>query len=375
MKYQRIVIKIGTSTLTGGGAKIQMPRMIDLVRQLCALKERGVDVLLVTSGAVAAGRELLQFPVLSKHVPRKQMLSSIGQPRLMSMYMDLFAMYGSVAAQVLLTRSDLVHRTGYLNARNTMELLLRQGVVPIVNENDTIATDEIRLGDNDTLSAHIAGLISADLLVLMTDLDGLYDADPRMNLDATIVSIIDSAEIPPKIWTAAGGSKTDLGTGGMLTKVRAADIARRMGTIVKIVNGSQPDCLLQIADGALFGTTFTATNTVLESRKRYLMSGYRADGAGIVVDDGACSALERGKSLLPAGIADVRGAFERGDTVRILRLDESEVAIGMANYGREDVLRIRGKRAEEIESVLGYSFEDEVIHHDNMIFDREGNGA
>lgn len=375
MKYQRIVIKIGTSTLTGGGAKIQMPKVIDLVRQLCALKDRGADVLLVTSGAVAAGRELLEYPVLSKHVPRKQMLSSIGQPRLMSMYMDLFSMYGSVAAQVLLTRSDLVHRMGYLNARNTIELLLQQGVVPVINENDTIATDEIRLGDNDTLSAHIAGLIGADLLILMTDLDGLYDADPRTNPDANFVSVVDGTEIPEKIWQSAGGSKTDLGTGGMLTKIRAADIARRMGTIVKIVNGAQPDCLLQIADGASFGTTFIATNTVLESRKRYLISGFRADGSGIVVDDGACSAIERGKSLLPAGVTDVRGTFERGDTVRILRLDGSEIGIGMANYSREDLLKIHGKQAEDIESVLGYSFGDEVVHHDNMIFDREGNGA
>ena len=373
MGTDRYVVKVGTSSLTGGSTKIDMPRLIDLVRQLTVLKKRGIEILLVSSGAVAAGRELLNDPAFSKHVPRKQMLSSIGQPRLMSIYMDVFAMYGAVAAQVLLTRRDLVHRTGYLNARNTIELLLEHGVIPILNENDTTATDEIRLGDNDTLSAYISGLTGAGMLILMTDQEGLFTADPSRHADVALIPRVDGGEIPADIWSAAGGSANGLGTGGMTTKVRAADIARRMGTVVKIVDGNIPDCLLKIADGEDFGTTFTATQSTLESRKRYLLSGYRADGAAIVIDSGAASALRNGKSLLPAGVRNVVGTFERGETVRIADPEGREIAIGMTNYSYDDVLKLCGCKANEIEGVLGYSFADEIVHRDHMIFDRENN--
>ena len=261
------------------------------------------------------------------------MLSAIGQPRLMAIYHELFSIYGELTAQVLLTRSDLIHRTGYLNARGTMGLLLENGVIPIVNENDAIATDEIRLGDNDTLSAHIAGLVGAEILVLMTDQDGLFDDDPGKNPAASLVRRVVEAEIPDRIWAAAGGSRSGLGTGGMLTKVRAADIARRMGTTVRIVNGAVPDCLLKVADGEDFGTTFIPTRSVRESRKRYLLSGYRADGAAVIVDRGAAEALAQGKSLLPAGVRAVVGEFDRGDTIRILDDAGVELAVGTTNYG------------------------------------------
>lgn len=373
MSSNRYVVKIGTSTLTGGSTKVDMPRLIDLVRQLTALKKRGIEVLLVSSGAIAAGRELLHDPAFSKHVPRKQMLSSIGQPRLMSIYMDIFAMYGAVAAQVLLTRRDIVNRTGYLNARNTIELLLSHGVIPILNENDTTATDEIRLGDNDTLSAYVSGLAGAGMLILMTDQDGLFTTNPTSHADAALISRVEGSEIPAEIWMAAGGTSTGLGTGGMATKVRAADIARRMGTVVKIVDGNIPDCLLKIADGEEFGTTFSPIRSTLESRKRYLLSGYRADGSAIIVDAGAAAALRNGKSLLPAGIRDASGAFERGETVRIVDPKGREIAIGMTNYSCGDVAKLSGCQAGEIERVLGYSFGDEVVHHDHMIFDREEN--
>lgn len=371
MGFKRIVVKIGTSTVTGGSKKVDMPQMIDLVRQLSLIKDSGADVVLVSSGAVATGRELLGYPNLSKHVPGKQMLASIGQPRLMSIYMNLFDMYGSIAAQILLNRKDTIQRTSYLNARNTLELLFEQRVIPIVNENDTTATDEIRLGDNDTLSAYVSGMIGADLLILMTDTPGLFDCDPCENPDARLIEYVDSPEIPDAVWNSAGGSKSGLGTGGMLTKVRAADIARRMGATVKIVDGKIPNCLPRIVAGETFGTTFTAVHSILDSRKRYLLSGYRADGAAIMVDAGAARALLNGKSLLPAGITGVSGTFQRGDTVRILQPDGHEVATGMANYNWQDITQLVGKQASEIEMILGYSYADEIVHHDNMVFYQE----
>lgn len=370
MTRRRIVLKIGTSTVTGGTKEINRPNLVDLVRQLSTLRKRGFEVILVSSGAVAAGREALQGSVFPKHVPAKQMLSAIGQPRLMAIYHELFSIYGELTAQVLLTRSDLIHRTGYLNARGTMGLLLENGVIPIVNENDAIATDEIRLGDNDTLSAHIAGLVGAEILVLMTDQDGLFDDDPGKNPSASLVRRVVEAEIPDRIWAAAGGSRSGLGTGGMLTKVRAADIARRMGTTVRIVNGAVPDCLLKVADGEDFGTTFIPTRSVRESRKRYLLSGYRADGAAVIVDRGAAEALAQGKSLLPAGVRAVVGEFDRGDTIRILDDAGAELAVGTTNYGAQDVARLVGRHADEIEEILGYSFADEMIHRDFMIDSR-----
>ena len=374
MTRRRIVLKIGTSTVTGGTKEINRPNLVDLVRQLSTLRKRGFEVILVSSGAVAAGREALQGSVFPKHVPAKQMLSAIGQPRLMAIYHELFSIYGELTAQVLLTRSDLIHRTGYLNARGTIGLLLENGVIPIVNENDAIATDEIRLGDNDTLSAHIAGLVGAELLVLMTDQDGLFDGDPGKNPSALLVRRVAEAEIPDRIWAAAGGSRSGLGTGGMLTKVRAADIARRMGTTVRIVNGAVPDCLLKVADGEDFGTTFIPTRSIRESRKRYLLSGYRADGAAVIVDRGAAEALAQGKSLLPAGVRAVVGEFDRGDTIRILDDAGAELAVGTTNYGAQDAARLVGRQADEIEAILGYSFADEMIHRDFMIDSRCAEG-
>ncbi len=367
MSYHRIVVKIGTSTLTGGSNHLDMPRIIDLVRQISWMKSRKIQVSLVSSGAVAAGRELLNYPHLSKHIPGKQMLSAIGQPRLMSIYSELFHMYGHVAAQILLTRNDFVQRKSYLNARNTLEGLLDQGVMPIINENDAISTEEIRLGDNDTMSAFVSGLVGADLLILLTDQEGLFDMNPETNNDARIFETIDAAEIPAIVWEAAGGSHTGMGTGGMLTKVRAADIARRMGTTIMIANGSIEDVLIRIAAGERFGTVFRPTNTILESRKRYLLTGFRSNQAFIQLDEGAEKAVLRGKSLLPAGIIAVSGEFDRGDTIRMLGMHGDEVAIGMTNYSAEEVQKVCGAKANEVEAILGYSFADEVIHQDNMI--------
>ncbi len=367
MAYERIVIKVGTSTLTGGSNHLDKPRLVDLARQLSVIASHGTMVTLVSSGAVAAGRELLNYPHLSKHIPGKQILASVGQPYLMSIYMDLFKIYNLAAAQILLTRNDFIHRKSYLNARNTIEGLLGQHVIPIINENDTVSTDEIRVGDNDMLSAYVSGLIGADLLVLLTDQDGLFDMNPELHAEAKLIDLVDGVEIPSFVWEAAGGSLTGMGTGGMLTKVRAADVARRMGTPVMIANGTIPDVLLRIAAGERFGTVFRATNTVLESRKRYLLTGFRSNEAAIILDSGATQAIKRGKSLLPAGIIGVQGEFDRGDTVRLVNNDGEEIAVGLVNYSASEIQKICGAKASEIETILGYTYADEVVHQDNMI--------
>jgi glutamate 5-kinase len=233
----RIVIKLGTSSLTNGTTHIAPPFLIDLARQVSQLQTNGHQVVLVSSGAMAAGREKLNFPRLPKDMPAKQMLAAIGQPRLMALYEQIFGLYGMVVAQILLTRADLSHRRRYLNARNTLVALLMQNVIPIINENDTVATEEIRVGDNDNLSALAANLIDADTLILLTDQDGLFTADPRSNPNAELVQTISDEHIPETVWQSAGGTKSGLGTGGMLTKIQAADLARRSGTSCIIANG------------------------------------------------------------------------------------------------------------------------------------------
>lgn len=368
MPYQRMVIKVGTSTLTAGKPLLSQPHILELVRQLTHLQTEGVQVVLVTSGAIAAGREVLQFPELPKHIPAKQMLAAVGQPRLMELYTQLFRIYGMPVSQVLLTRSDLSARRSYLNARNTLEALLAHGIVPIVNENDAVATEEIRVGDNDNLSALVANLIEADLLVLLTDQPGLFTSDPRRNGDARLVEEVAGPEIPEEIWQMAGGSGTGLGTGGMLTKLRAADLARRSGTAVIIAQGSLPDVLLRIASGERIGTFFYPAESTVESRKRFLLAGIKTSRGILVVDDGAAQALRQGASLLPAGLVSVRGKFDRGDAVRIATRDGRELAVGLANYGPDDLTRLRGQRTDQIETILGYTFGDEVVHHNNLVF-------
>lgn len=363
---QRIVIKLGTSTLTGGGVNISPPCLVDLARQVTALQARGCQVTLVSSGAIAAGREALGFPALPRHLPAKQMLAAVGQPRLMAVYQQYFAIYGARVAQVLLTRADFTDRRGYLNARHTFEALLKHGVIPIVNENDTIATEEIRFGDNDNLSAQVANLVEADLLFLLTDQDGLYTADPRQSPAATLIREVGPEPYPEELWLSAGGTVNGLGTGGMLTKLQAADLARHAGTMVVIARGSEPNILLRLADGEALGTRMVPVVNKLEARKRYILSGSRAAGE-IQVDAGAARALAHGGSLLPAGMARVSGDFERGDTVRITTSDERTIAVGLASYPSMDLARLCGRHSAEIEALLGYTFGDEVIHRNNMI--------
>ncbi|CAG0927504.1 glutamate 5-kinase [Thermoflexales bacterium] len=366
MTFHRLVVKCGTSTLTAGTPRLAPPRLVELAQQVAQLRSQTYDIVVVSSGAVAAGRERLSLTQLPKDLPVKQMLSAIGQPRLMALYEQIFALYGLTIAQVLLTRIDLADRRRYLNSRNTLTALLEHGIIPIVNENDTVATEEIRVGDNDNLSALVANLIDADLLVLLTDQPGLYTADPELNPTAQLVAEVTEADIPPALWQAAGGATTRLGTGGMITKLQAADLARRSGTTVVIASGSEPSVLARIVAGEKLGTWFQPVVTSLESRKRYILAGGHAVGYARV-DEGAVQALHHGRSLLPVGVVAVEGTFERGDTIQVLNATGREIARGLVNYDSDDLARLRGHQSTEIETILGYTYGDEVIHRNNLV--------
>ncbi len=315
--FHRIVLKLGTSTLTAGTPRLSSPHLVELARQVAAIRSTGGEVIIVSSGAIAAGRERLNFKQLPKGLPAKQMLAAIGQPRLMALYEQIFGLYGLVVAQVLLTRADLENRRRYLNSRNTLMALIAQDVIPIINENDTVATEEIRVGENDNLSAMVSNLIEADLLVLLTDQAGLYTADPRRDLQARLVNLVEGPEIPTELWQMAGGSASGLGTGGMLTKLQAADLARRGGATVVIAQGSDLTILSRLIAGEYSGTRFMPSGTALDSRKRYLLAGGPPAGS-LIVDEGAVRALRRGNSLLPVGVLAVEGEFERGDPVLVV---------------------------------------------------------
>lgn len=364
---KRIVVKVGTSTLTSGREELFLPGILEIVRQLAALNSQGYEVILVSSGAIAAGRELMQKQDNPPQIPAKQMLAAIGQPRLMEIYAQLFRIYGLYVAQVLLTRSDLARRRGYINARNTLTGLIEQGIIPIVNENDAVATEEIRVGDNDNLSALVANLVEADMLILLTDQAGLYTNDPRNDPDAKLISEINGGEIPEHVWHSAGGTSTGLGTGGMLTKIKAADMARRTGTTVVIARGDERDILSKVIQKKSAGTRITALLSKVESRKRYMLSGMKTSCSVIVLDNGAIQALKNGNSLLPIGILSVKGKFERGDIVQIAQEEGRNVALGLSNYDSKDVKKISHRKSDEIERVLGYTFGDEVIHRSNLV--------
>ncbi len=361
----RIVLKIGTSTLTGGSKNLNLPCIISIVQQISVLIAQGKHVVLVSSGAIAAGRERLENPDLPKTIPAKQMLAAVGQLRLMAIYEQLFEIYGHKVAQILLTREDISERKRYINARGTLEALLDQGLIPIINENDTVATDEIRIGDNDNLSALVATMIEADLLILLTDQDGLFTADPNKDKSANLIERIDSPEIPEFVWKAAGGSRTRLGTGGMLTKLQAAETSRRSGTLVVIARGNVPNVIVDLAGGAKIGTRILPVVDKLESRKRFMLAGAKPR-TSIRVDLGAAKAVAAGGSLLPVGVIMSTGLFERGDIVKVKDPDGKDIAIGLMNYGSSDIQKIKGKQSGEIEHILGYAYGEEVIHHNNM---------
>lgn len=366
MQAQRIVVKLGTSTLTAGTRTLKRQHMLNIVTQLNALLEAGHEVILVSSGAQAAGRERLNFPDLPKSLPAKQMLSAIGQSRLMAIYSDLFDIYERVVAQVLLTRDDLNDRARYLNARDTLITLIERRIVPIINENDTVATEEIRVGDNDNLSAMVASALEADWLIMLTDQQGLYTADPRYDVSARLIPVVE--RIDEGVLALAGGAGSQVGTGGMITKLQAAQVATRSGVQTVIANGKIPKVLERlIVDGEALGTRFLPTGTHLESRKRWLLTG-KPQGA-LVVDEGARRALcaREGASLLPVGIREVRGEFARGDEVAVLALDGIELGRGLSNYDSAALRQLRGQQSARISEILGYSYGDSAIHRNNLV--------
>ncbi len=370
VSYHRIVVKLGTTLLTSGRDHLDLAVMATLVEQLVALHGRGRQVIVVSSGAVAAGRERLRrLPPGGVHgTPLKQVLASIGQSHLMSTYETLFSRHGITIAQALLTRDSLVDRAGYLNARNTLLALCEMGVICIVNENDVVAVEELgerRFGDNDNLSAMVANLVDADVLVILTDTGGLYTADPRTHPDAILIPRVET--IDDAIEALAGGTVSGQGVGGMATKVEAARLATCSGVEVVVAAGREPDVLLRLDSGERIGTLFVAPASRLESRKRWMASGLASHGR-IVVDRGAVSALKKGTgSLLPAGVTAVQGSFKRGDIVDIVADGGIRIASGIVNYDSGDVDRIRGRRTDQMTGLLEHVYGDEVVHRNNMV--------
>ncbi len=363
-----IVVKLGTSTLTDENHALSRPRMLEITRQLVLLRQEGFGVVVVTSGAVSAGREVMAKKRSDRSLPLKQMLASIGQVRLMHLWSEFFANYRVVVGQVLLSRSDFVNRVHYLNIRDTLLTLLSHGVIPIVNENDVVAVKRMRFGDNDTLSALVANLIDADLLALMTDQEGLFTADPRLDPTAKLIPIV--AKIEEGHLLAATGSGTAVGTGGMATKLTAARLAVESGTEVVIASSLAHDSIIRVAHGETMGTRFVARHQPLESRKRWLLA--EEPQGGIIIDPGAELSLKaRGSSLLPKGVVQVVGTFNRGALVDILSNEGHRVAVGLASYSSEELERIIGLHSKEIEKTLGYSRGDEVVHRDQLTMMRQ----
>ncbi|MCO5182936.1 MAG: glutamate 5-kinase [Anaerolineae bacterium] len=366
--YQRIVVKLGTSVLTGGTPHLNRPHMVELARQCKVLYEGGHDIIICSSGAIAAGRERLGFPDVTASVTTKQMLAAVGQSRLMLMWEQFFEIYGIDVGQILLTRADVESRGRYLNARETFRALLARRIVPIVNENDAVATDEIKVGDNDNLSALVAILVEADLLLLLTDQPGLFTADPRSNPDAELIPEV--RHIDATLKALAGGSGTTLGVGGMATKLASADIARRAGIDVVIASGRAPNIINRLASGEAMGTKFPALETPLESRKQWILAGPKPTGT-LYLDAGAVHALAgNGRSLLPAGIVRVSGEFQRGDTVALVADSadlRQEIARGIVRYSHDELAQLTGCQSAEIEARLGYTYGSVAVHRNDLI--------
>jgi glutamate 5-kinase len=366
--YRRIVAKFGTSLLTAGTNRLNPERMTDLVGQIARLHRQGVEIVIVTSGAIAAGREKLGLTKKAKGVALKQVLASVGQGRLMNVYEDLFGQHNITVGQALLTKSVLVDRAGYLNTRNTLLALLEMGVIPIINENDVVAVDEIRearFGDNDNLSAMVANLIDADLLFILTDIDGLYTADPNKEPDAKMIPLVE--KIDAKIESLVSGSTSGLGTGGMVTKIEAAKLAVKSGVTVVIANGGEKDVLVRVANAEAIGTRFLPVKNKLDSRERWMLSGLSTRGK-VTVDDGAATALKKKNcSLLAAGIIEVEGNFQRGDIVDICDRQGSRLGSGITNYAFSEVQSIKGAHSENITDLLGYDSGSEVVHRNNLV--------
>jgi glutamate 5-kinase len=368
LPYKRIVVKFGTNLLTAGSNCLNTDIMSSLVSQVASLHNQGIELLIVSSGAIAAGRYKLKITKEPKGIPYKQTLASVGQSRLMNIYEKLFEHYGITIAQALLTKADLSDRAGYLNARNTLLALFDLNVICIVNENDVVAIDEIqeaKFGDNDNLSAMVANLIDADLLIILTDTPGLFSADPQRFSDACLIYEVDT--IDSKIEHLAADTPGNIGTGGMLTKIEAAKLATTSGVTMIIADGRFPEVILKLAAGETIGTRFLSSISKIESRKRWMLSGLCVRGK-VFIDPGAANALKKKKgSLLAAGIERVEGKCRRGDIVNIYDSHDIHIGCGISNYNSTDIERIKGTHSGHIAEILGYDYGSEVVHRNNLV--------
>jgi glutamate 5-kinase len=362
---KRWVVKIGSALLTADGKGLDRGAMGVWVEQMVALREAGVELVLVSSGAVAAGMSQLGWNKRPSAMNELQAAASLGQMRLVQAWESSFGEHGKHTAQILLTHDDLSDRKRYLNARSTLRTLVDLGVVPVINENDTVVTDEIRFGDNDTLAALVANLVEADLLVILTDRDGMFDADPRHNPDAQL--IFEARADDPALDAVAGSTGGALGRGGMQTKLRAARLAARSGAHTIIIGGRIERVLDRLKAGERLGTLLSPERGMLAARKQWLAGHLQTRGT-LVLDEGAVQALRQAnKSLLPVGVKTVQGSFRRGEMVICVGPDGHEVARGLANYSALEAQKIIGQPSDAIEALLGYSAEPELVHRDNLV--------
>jgi len=362
---KRIVVKVGTSTLTHETGKLNLHRIDLLLREIADLKNQGKEMILVSSGAIAAGLGKLGWNNKPDSIPEKQAVAAIGQGVLMHIYEKLFAEYGQVMGQVLLTKENSVQHHQYIHSRNSLLAQLSLGAIPVINENDAVAVDEIKIGDNDNLSAMVATLVDADALIILSDIEGLYTANPATHPEAKLLAEI--PEITPEIESIAGGAGSKLGTGGMMTKIQAAQIAMSAGVTMVIASGARENVLREILSGQDIGTVFPARESHLRVRKSWLAFGKRLAGE-IMVDDGCAKAMqEKGASILPAGVTACAGDFTAGSTVRVLTTEQQEIARGIVNFDAAELQEILGRQTEEIARVLTGDVPTEVIHRDNMV--------
>jgi glutamate 5-kinase len=362
---RRWVVKIGSALLTNDGKGLHESAIADWVKQIAYLRQQGLEVVLVSSGAVAAGMTRLGWSRRPDSISELQAAAAVGQTSLVETYESEFKKYGLTTAQILLTHDDLSARDRYLNARNTLRALLKHGVVPIINENDTVVTDEIRFGDNDTLGALVANLVEADVQVILTDQRGLFDADPRFNEGARLIA--EAAADDSSLDAMVGDSGSGLGRGGMITKLRAARLASRSGTHTLIAWGGEQSVLTRLFAGEELGTCLTASQKAEAARKQWLAGHLQFCGT-LTLDDGAVKALrEQGKSLLPIGVTAVEGQFKRGDAVRCISINGREIARGLVSYSAVEARQIVGKKGSEITSILGYVDGEALVHRGNLV--------
>ena len=362
---KRIVVKVGTSTLANADGSLNEDKIKQIVANLSELNENA-EVVFVTSGAVGAGMGQMKLAHKPKSIVEKQALAAIGQVSLIHLYQILFWAHGKTIAQLLLTKDDFSDRRRYLNMRSVLRSLLAKKIIPVINENDPVVGEGIKgvkVGDNDTLSALVAGLIEADLLVILTDIDGLYDKNPSVFADAKFINLVENLD--DGIRAAAGAEGSKFGTGGMRTKITAAQMATKNGTHLIIANGADPRNIVRAAQGSEVGTLFLAGKNRINSRK-YWLAYSAADNGSVAIDAGAAKALKEGKSLLAVGIREVAGEFERGETLAIKDASGRALARGITNYSSAELALIKGRKSEEIEAVLGYKYEDEALHIDNI---------